>query len=384
GFRLGGWLAMGGGNPESSMGGNEQGFIGSDYYCHSTGLGAKAAKVLGYKDDASYYEQISGEVRQAIEDEFFSKTGRLALDTQTAYAIALKMDLAPESYRKRLVDGLVNRLRKDRNHLKTGFVGIPYLNFALSDNGCEELGYTLLLNDDYPSWLYAVKLGATTIWERWNSIDTDGKIGNPGMNSLNHYAFVAIAEWMYRAIAGINPSEEAPGFRHIVLAPKPDFRLRWAKAKRESAAGTYMSEWAFDEEGRLEFLFEIPFHSTALVRLPRAAAAALSIEGPVPDSPANEEGEDILLKLESGSYVIRYMPSRSYLKMLSTYTPLAVLAENEQACELIAPFIPPGFVLNPDSLYSMIRDTSLRELAAHYPFDSSILDELDRKLKEIA
>ncbi|MBT2291522.1 family 78 glycoside hydrolase catalytic domain [Paenibacillus albidus] len=383
GFQFGDWLSLDGSNPESSMGGTDQDFIASAYYCYSTRLVAKAAKVLGLEDDASYYGQISGEVRQAIEDEFFSKTGRLALDTQTAYAIALKMDLAPETYRKRLVDGLVNRLRKDHNHLKTGFVGTPYLNFALSDNGCEELGYTLLLNDDYPSWLYAVKLGATTIWERWNSIDTDGKIGNPGMNSLNHYAFGAIAEWMYRVIAGINPSEDAPGFRRVVLAPKPDFRLRWAKAKLESAAGTYMSEWAFDEEGRLEFRFDIPFHSTALVRLPRAAAAVLSISGPAPDAPAIEEGEDMLLELESGSYVIRYMPSRSYLKTLSTYTPLAVLAENEQACELIAPFIPPGFVLNPDSLYSMIRDTSLRELAAYYPIDSSILDELDRKLKEI-
>ncbi|MCL6601260.1 MAG: glycoside hydrolase family 78 protein [Paenibacillus sp.] len=384
GFQFGDWLSLDGSNSESSMGGTDQDFVASAYYCYSSRLVAKAATVLGLKDDASYYERISGEVRQAIENEFLTKNGRLAIDTQTAYAIALKMELVPEMYRKRLVDGLVNRLRKDQNHLTTGFVGTPYLNFALSDNGCEELGYTLLLNDDYPSWLYAVKLGATTIWERWNSIDTDGKIGNPGMNSLNHYAFGAIAEWMYRVIAGINPSEDAPGFRRVVLAPKPDFRLRWAKAKVESVAGTFKSEWKFEEDGGLEFRFEIPFHSTALVRLPRAAAVPVSIDGSPVYSPGVEEGEDSLLELESGSYVIRYMPSRSYLKLLSTYTPLTILAENEQACELIAPLLPPSFVLNPDSLYSMIKDVSLREMAAHYPFDSSMLDELDLKLKAIS
>lgn len=383
GFQFGDWLSLDGDNPDSSMGGTDTDFIASAYYCYSSRLVAKAAKVLGREDDASYYERISGEVKQSIEDEFFTKNGRLALDTQTAYAVALYMDLVPASYRKRVVDGLVNRLRKDNNHLRTGFVGTPYLNFALSDNGCEELGYTLLLNDDYPSWLYAVKLGATTIWERWNSIDTDGKIGPPGMNSLNHYAFGAIAEWMYRAIAGINPDEEAPGFRRIVLTPKPDFRLRWVKAKLESAAGTYKSEWAFDEEGRLEFRFEIPFHSTALVRLPRAATAILTIDGSAPVPPPIPEGEDMKLELESGSYIIRYMPARSYLKILSTYTPLAELAADEQARELIAPLIPPGFELDPGALWSKIRDASIRELAAYFPMDASMLDELDAKLKAL-
>ncbi|MBB6634621.1 alpha-L-rhamnosidase [Cohnella thailandensis] len=385
GFHFGDWLALDGSNPDSPMGGTDTDFIASAYYAYSSRLVAKAAKVLGREDEADYYERISEEVKQAIEDEFFSRNGRLALDTQTAHAVALYMDLVPEAFKVRVREGFVRRLKLDRNHLRTGFVGTPYLNFALSDNGLEELGYTLLLNDDYPSWLYAVKLGATTIWERWNSILPDGKISGTGMNSLNHYAYGAIAEWMYRAIAGINPTEESPGFRHVELAPKPDFRLKWARAQVNAASGTYRSEWAFDDEGGLEFRFEIPFHSTARVRLPRADAATLEIEGPLSASEAAvQEGEDAVLELDSGSYAIRYLPTRSYIKILSTSTPLAELVANARALELIAPLVPPGIELNPDSLRLTIGDASPRELAVYYPMDESFLEDLDLKLKAIS
>lgn len=383
GFHFGDWLALDGSNPDSPMGGTDTDYIASAYYAYSSRLVAKAAKVLGREDQAAYYERISGEVKKAFGDEFFTKTGRLALDTQTAYAIALHMDLVPEAFRTRVADGLIKRLSIDRNHLRTGFVGTPYLNFALSDNGLEELGYTLLLNDDYPSWLYAVKLGATTIWERWNSILPDGKISGTGMNSLNHYAYGAIAEWMYRTIAGINPIEEEPGFRRVELAPKPDIRLRWAKAKVDSASGTYKSEWTFDEEGRLEFRFVIPFNSTARVRLPRAAAASLEIDGPAPALPAVQIENDAWLELDTGSYMIRYMPTKSYLKFLNTYMPLADLVANESARELIAPIVP-GIDLSPISLRTMIGDGSLREFAVYYPMDAGLLDELDEKLKALS
>lgn len=383
GFHFGDWLALDGSNPDSPMGGTDTDFIASAYYAYSSRLVAKAAKILGREEQAAYYERVSEEVKKAIEDEFFTKTGRLALDTQTAYAVALYMDLVPDPFRSRVVEGLVKRLRIDQNHLRTGFVGTPYLNFALSDNGLEELGYTLLLNDDYPSWLYAVKLGATTIWERWNSILPDGKISGTGMNSLNHYAYGAIAEWMYRTIAGINPTEEAPGFRRVELAPKPDFRLRWAKAKVDSASGKYKSEWAFDEEGRLEFRFEIPFNSTARVRLPRAAAATLEIEGSTPTALAVQNGEEAWLELDSGSYAIRYMPTKSYLKILSTSMPLADLAANERARELIAPLIPSGIELNPASLRSTFGDGSLRDLAVYFQMDAGLLDEMDTRLKDV-
>ncbi|WP_128103507.1 alpha-L-rhamnosidase [Paenibacillus sp. DCT19] len=384
GFHLGDWLALDGNNPESVIGATDTAFIASAYYHYSSKLVAKAAKVLGFEDDQVYYERISREVKQAIEDEFFSKNGRLAIDTQTAYAIALYMDLVPAAYQKRVIEGLVIRLRKDDYHLQTGFVGTPYLNFALSNHGCEELAYSLLLNEDHPSWLYAVKLGATTVWERWNSIDSDGKIGPPGLNSLNHYVYGAIAEWMYRVIAGMNPDEEVPGFRRVILTPKPNFRLQWAKAVVDSAVGTYKSEWSFDEDGRLEFRFEIPFHSTAYVVLPRATVGTISINNSLElNVPMVQDGEDVKLELESGNYLFQYMPNRSYIKTFSTYTSLVDLVVNEHARKLIEPVVPPGFEMEPSSIWYKVRDASIRDIVAHFPMDTSILEELDEKLKAI-
>ncbi|MFL6555562.1 MAG: alfa-L-rhamnosidase RamA, partial [Bacillus sp. (in: firmicutes)] len=140
------------------------------------------------------YEELSNEVRAAIREEYFTATGRLALNTQTALIVSLFMDLVPEEHKERLANDLRERLKKDKNHLKTGFVGTPYLCRVLSENGNNDLAYTLLLNKDYPSWLYAVTMGATTIWERWNSVLPDGKISGTDMNSLNHYAYGSIVE----------------------------------------------------------------------------------------------------------------------------------------------------------------------------------------------
>jgi alpha-L-rhamnosidase len=386
GFHFGDWLALDGSNPDSPMGGTDTDFIASAYYRYSAGLVAKAAKALGKEEEAAYYGRISEEVKQAIEDEFFSKTGRLALDTQTAYAVALFMDLVPETYKKRIVEALRKRLKIDRNHLRTGFVGTPYMNQVLSENGSNDLAYTLLLNDDYPSWLYAVKLGATTIWERWNSILPDGKISGTGMNSLNHYAYGAIAEWMYRSIAGIQPLEEAPGFRKARLAPQPDFRLQWAKASLESAAGLYRSEWSFDGDGRLTIRFSIPFHATAEVRLPYANVNEINVNCGTFEQlgiTGEQAGEEARFELPSGEYTIHYAPTKSYIKKLNTKTPLVELLRHTEANLLIASLMPPGLELNPDTLGASVGDATLRELATYYPMESSMLDDLDRKLEAL-
>lgn len=382
GFHFGDWLALDGSNPDSPMGGTDTDFIASAYYRYSSQLVAKAARVLGKDELADYYGGISDEVKAAIEFEFFAKSGRLALDTQTAYAVALFMDLVPDAYKTRVVDGLRKRLKIDKNHLKTGFVGTPYLNRVLSENGCNDLAYTLLLNDDYPSWLYAVKMGATTIWERWNSILPDGKISGTGMNSLNHYAYGAIAEWMYRTVAGINPVEEAPGFRRVELAPLPDFRIKWAKAGVKTAAGLYKSEWTFSDQGNLTFHFVIPFNAEATVRLPYADMTSLEINGKsVSESMIDgvQLGEETHLELSSGSYIIHYTPTKSYIKQLSTKSPLIELLRDKGSCELIQSLLPPGMELNDDMLVQ-IGDASLRELSAYYPMEASMLDRLDEQL----
>ena len=220
GFQLGDWLALDGENPNSFAGGTETGFIASAYYYYSSMIVAKSAKILGKEDVFKEYEALASDIKKAIREEYFTLTGRLALKNQTAYILALYMDLVPEGKKDRVISDFRERLKADKNHLKTGFIGTPYLCKALSENGCNDLSYTLLLNKDYPSWLYAVTMGATTIWERWNSVLPDGKISGTDMNSLNHYSYGSIVEWMYRYMAGINPVENKPGFRHIKLTPK--------------------------------------------------------------------------------------------------------------------------------------------------------------------
>lgn len=383
GFHFGDWLALDGSNPDSPMGGTDTDFIASAYYCYSSQLVAKAARALGKNELADNYQKLSDEVKAAIQDEFFTKNGRLGLDMQTGYAVALFMDLVPDEFKSRVSEALRKRLKIDRNHLKTGFVGTPYLNRVLSQYGSNDLAYTLLLNDDYPSWLYAVKMGATTIWERWNSILPDGKIGSTGMNSLNHYAYGAIVEWMYRDVAGINPTEDKPGFRHVELAPQPDYRLKWVKAEVQSASGLYRSEWSFSEDGHLTFQFTIPFNATATVRLPRADATAMQINGlPISKSSFSgiQSGEETHLALNSGRWEISYVPTTSYMKILSTNTPLIELLYNKSAHTIISNILPPGMELNPDTLSATIGDASLRDLSAYYPMEVEMLDQLDKQL----
>jgi len=386
GFHFGDWLALDGSDPNSSMGGTDIDFIASAYYRYSTQLVAKAAKVLGKLELAEYYERISDEVKSAIEDEFFSKNGRLAINTQTAFTLALYMDLVPEAFKTRVIEGLHMRLQLDRKHLKTGFIGTPYLNRILSEYGFNELAYSLLLNDDYPSWLYAVKLGATTIWERWNSILPDGRMNPQGMNSLNHYANGSIVEWMYRFVVGINPVEEAPGFRRVVLAPQPDLRIKWAKGKIQSAAGLYESEWRITSEGHLMFRFVVPFNTSALVQLPDSNIKTISINGQEFEKSGVigvQKGNKSHLELTSGIYEIYYAPTKDYVKKFSTKSPLAELWRNEKARQLISEVLPRRMEHNPEGFISAIGDASLRSLSGHFPMDAAKLDQIDILLEAV-
>ncbi|MEH7118779.1 family 78 glycoside hydrolase catalytic domain [Neobacillus vireti] len=387
GFHFGDWLALDGEDPNSPMGGTETAFISSAYYCYSSMIVAKAAKVLGKEEIAKEYKQLSNEVRAAIQAEYFTSTGRLALTNQTALVVALFMDLVPEEHRNRLANDLRARLKKDKNHLKTGFVGTPYLCRVLSENGNNDLAYTLLLNKDYPSWLYAVTMGATTIWERWNSVLPDGKISGTDMNSLNHYAYGSIVEWMYRNVAGINPVEEKPGFRHVRLAPQPDYRLKFAKASLDSAAGLYESQWELTEEGELKFIFVIPFNATATVELPDAKLENVSINGrPLKniENNANQSGELVHVELSSGTWEIFYTPEIDYIKYFSTHMPLGEVLENQEAKHVLAETVPHVGAF-PQEMVDNVGHQSLRELS-HMPFlpiSTEILDKLDVKLKKI-
>lgn len=321
GFHFGDWLALDGKDPRSPFGGTDAHYIASAYYCYSAQLVAKAAAVLEKHELAAQYGQLAEEIKAAMMQEYFTPNGRSAIHTQTAMVVALFMDLVPQQQRQRVISDLQAKLREDRMHLTTGFVGTPYLCLVLSENGANDDAYTLLLNDDYPSWLYAVKLGATTIWERWNSVLADGSISDTGMNSLNHYAYGSIVQWMYQHMCGINPVAEAPGYRKFTLQPKPNSRLTYAKASFNSPSGLIESGWRIHEDGRLTFTFTVPFNTTAEAMLPDAELAAVTVNGAALSAAGakssvtgKQQGSVVSLVLTAGSYEIEYAPARSYIE----------------------------------------------------------------------
>ena len=219
------WLALDGSYPGGVYGGTDPNYIASAYYCHSTRIVAKAARVLGYAEDAAIYDRLAQEIRAAFERAYFTPSGRLAIDTMTGCVVALYMDLAPDYAVAQVRGMLLNRLQKNFYHLNTGFTGTPCLCRVLSENGMNDIAYHLLMEKGYPGWLYEVLMGATTIWERWNSVMPDGKVSGTEMNSMNHYSYGSIVEWMFRDMLGINPVEDAPGFkrfRHRAEAELPD------------------------------------------------------------------------------------------------------------------------------------------------------------------
>ncbi|MEZ4666358.1 MAG: family 78 glycoside hydrolase catalytic domain [Anaerolineae bacterium] len=318
GTHFGDWLALDSSDPVSRKGGTPHDFIASAFYCYSARLVARAAAVLGNEELAERYEQLSNEVKAAIQSEFFTATGRLAIPTQTGYVLALFMDLVPDVHRERVQNDFISRLIKDNLHLRTGFVGTPYLCRVLSNIGANDLAYRLLLNEDYPSWLYAVNLGATTIWERWNSLNPDGSISSTSMNSLNHYAYGSIVEWMYRDMCGLNPSsgDRRVGFRHALIAPKPDSSLQWAKARYCSSVGLFESGWSLDETGHIILEIRIPFNATAKVALPNAQISDVIINDKKLTNGKQIAG-NVEFEIEAGAYKIEYLSNGNGRRDLS-------------------------------------------------------------------
>ncbi|MDD3277945.1 MAG: family 78 glycoside hydrolase catalytic domain [Lachnospiraceae bacterium] len=267
GFHFADWLALDNPDAQSCFGSTDPYYVASVYYYYSASMTAKAAAVLDKPEDAAYYHKIKEEVKAAIQKNYMGEAGAGKLKTQTALVLALYFDLAPEKDRPELTEQLLSMLESSNMHLTTGFVGTAYLNKCLSRAGLNREAYTLLFQEDYPSWLYEVNLGATTIWERWNSLLWDGSISDTGMNSLNHYAYGSICEWIYRDVCGIIPTEEGPGFKKIILAPKPDGRLGWVRAEYRSASGLYRSGWSLDGD-QLICEVEIPFDCEAEFVIP--------------------------------------------------------------------------------------------------------------------
>ena len=250
GSHFGDWLGLD--SPEGSYkGSTPEELIATAYYKYSTELFIKAAHALGR--DVAEYENIPTEAAAAFRREYM-ENGRVKNATQTACVLALYFDITDD---RAATATQLNELVKRAGHLETGFVGTPYLLHALSDNGYAETAYDLLLRREYPSWLYPISKGATTVWEHWDGIKPDGTMWSTDMNSFNHYAYGAVADWMYGAAAGINSDPDRPGFEHIIFRPVTDRRLDFAKASIDTRRGIVASEWR-RENGRIKYIFTVP------------------------------------------------------------------------------------------------------------------------------
>lgn len=263
--QLGDWLALDNGNINNPIGKTDSGFIASVYHYWSTKMVKEAAESLGLEESKVYAEREK-EIRNAILNYYFPNKKFCLEYTQTACALLLYLKLYPEGEREVITAKLAELLKKNNGHLNTGFVGTPILCMALSENGQNQLAYDLLLNEDYPGWLHEVNLGATTVWERWNSLEEDGSISGTGMNSLNHYAYGSIAEWIYRYMCGLNPSiEEAV---KMTIYPMPDQRLKKAEGSWRSVFGKYVCAWNWKSEQEVVCNIEVPFNANARFILP--------------------------------------------------------------------------------------------------------------------
>jgi alpha-L-rhamnosidase len=268
GFSFGDWLAFATTNADYPGATTDKDLIQTAYFARSTALLAKTADVLGKKEEAAEYTALEEKIVSAFQREFVTPNGRLSSNTQTAYALALEFDLLPQEQRPIAAARLAEDVKKF-GHLTTGFLGTPVLCRALSDYGYLDLAYVLLSRTEYPSWLYPVIKGATTIWERWDGIKPDGSFQDPGMNSFNHYAYGAIGEWMYRVVAGIELDESHPGYKHILIQPRPGGGLTFANAWVESMYGRVASGWKI-ADGKFTLTIQVPPNTTATLRLPKA------------------------------------------------------------------------------------------------------------------
>jgi alpha-L-rhamnosidase len=283
--------------------------IGTAFFAHSAQLTAQTAEVLGKTEEQAKYEALYQTVAKAFDEKFFDETGKVkeVAETQTSYLLALAFDLLPEHKIKNAQTNLLRKLQDADNHLRTGFLGTPLLSRVLDDMGEVDLVYKLIFNETYPSWFYSINQGATTIWERWNSYSKDEGFNPMKMNSLNHYAYGAIGEWMYERIAGIAPLEA--GYKKIGIAPQVRQPLTSASASLNTPYGKVSSSWEIvDNTFKLEVV--VPPNTTAKISVPANTDEVLMLNGIKFENNSNvnliETGKDAFeLEVKPGTYAFQ-------------------------------------------------------------------------------
>ena len=262
GFQYGDWLALDGKDLKSSFGGTPTSFIASVYFYNSLMLTYRAATICE-RDEKDELLEVANKVKKDILDYYFDYDGKLNIDTQTAYIISLKYNIYKD--KQIIIDSLRSRLEKDNYYIKCGFTGAPLIMEVLADNKMADLSYRLLFNTEFPSWLYAVNLGATTIWERWNSVLPDGSISDTGMNSLNHYCYGSVASFMYQYILGLRMTK--PGYEECIIEPIFNKELGYAKGSYNSVRGNIEIEWKYIDDDIIHFSCSIPYKVKAKIIL---------------------------------------------------------------------------------------------------------------------
>lgn len=387
GFHFGDWLALDS-KEGTYFGATPDSFIGTAFYAYSTSLLVKTASLLNYHDDVIEYTNLYKGIKTYFNDEFISKNGRLTAPTQTAHVLALTFDLVDGIVRERVARDLNNLILDNDYHLTTGFVGTPYLNFALSNNGYHETAVRLLLQETYPSWLYAINKGATTIWEHWDGIKEDGTFWHDDMNSYNHYAYGAIGEWMYRMVAGLDFDDSATAFKRIKIHPHiTGNEFDYVKTTYESMYGKISSSWQLTGKN-IEINIEIPANASATVILPNASLASVTesnlhlelVEGV---QSFIQDGENVVLTVGSGKYSFTYKNTKSFIKEFTSETKLVDVLTDSHAVEILEKYIPG--ISKKHSLYAKLRTEPINTLQS-FAFSmlsdevfTSLLNELNKK-----
>ncbi|MBZ4033737.1 glycoside hydrolase family 78 protein [Flavobacterium sp. 17A] len=283
--------------------------IAQCFYAHSVQLLINTAEILGKTNDVAEYKILLGEIKNAFLNEYITPNGATVSDTQTSYVLALQFDMLPEKLRQQAAERLVANIKRYDTHLTTGFLGTPYLCHVLSRYNYTDLAFELLLQKTYPSWLYPVTKGATTIWERWDGIKPDGSFENADMNSFNHYAYGAIGDWMYRVVAGLDIEGDGVGYKKIRIHPHIGGDLTNVSADYKTPYGKLSSHWEI-KNGTLSLKTEIPANATAFIHIPAKSLDGISENGK-PLSAIKEieiignEENGIVIKAGSGVYDFR-------------------------------------------------------------------------------
>ncbi|HLR97635.1 MAG TPA: family 78 glycoside hydrolase catalytic domain [Jiangellaceae bacterium] len=280
--------------------------IGTAYMARSAGLLADMAEATGRDDDASEHRDTAGRVTEAFIDEFVTADGKVGNGSQTGYVLALAFDLVPEDLRDAAAEQLVDAIAARDQHLSTGFLGTEHLFPVLTETGNLDVAYDLLLNETYPSWGYQINLGATTMWERWDSFRPENGFQSAGMNSFNHFPFGSVGNWLFTAMAGINADPANPGYRNTIIRPRPGEQIQHADATYESAYGPITSAWQAQDDG-FTLDISVPANTTATVHVPTKSRWAVTEGGsPAADAEAVEfiemSGDAAVFEVGSGDY----------------------------------------------------------------------------------